>query len=385
MFFFKRRKKPHSYDKNLPTKKGLIKISGCENASRSGDVIFIHGLGGNAWSTWHPKELYDDNFWLTWLGTDLLDIGIWSFGYAAEAFEWKGATMSLFDQASNLLDWLENRDIGQRPLIFVTHSLGGLVVKAMLRTAQTFRKQSLIEQTKGIVFLATPHTGSHLAQLIDNIGILARSTVSVEELKAHAPQLRELNEWYRENVRYLGIQTKVYYETKPIQGILVVDQDSANPGIEGVKPVAIADNHICICKPNSQENEIYIGVKKFIQEYLRVPLSFSGNWTTEGQITGSHDMDLEEIKVENGELSGILTCTHYSTDSKGRKVNILGESGILSLLGRGQGDVAKVTLYDTYGRSVAESELRLENNNVVWRLIRGSSEFPNIAYLGSAE
>ncbi|MEQ8971358.1 MAG: TIR domain-containing protein [Coleofasciculus sp. C1-SOL-03] len=272
MFFFKRRKKPHSYDKNLQTKRGLIKISGCENASRSGDVIFIHGLGGNAWSTWHPQELYDDNFWLTWLGTDLLDIGIWSFGYAAEPFKWKGATMPLFDQASNLLDWLEICDIGQRPLIFITHSLGGLVVKAMLRSAQTFGKQSIIEQTKGIVFLATPHTGSHLAQLIDNIGILARSTVSVEELKAHAHQLRELNEWYRENVRHLGIQTKVYYETKPIHGILVVDPDSANPGIEGVKPVAIADNHIGICKPNSKENQIYLGVKKFIHECLRVPL-----------------------------------------------------------------------------------------------------------------
>ncbi|WP_446359390.1 hypothetical protein [Coleofasciculus sp. G2-EDA-02] len=82
MFFFKDRKKPHSYDKNFPTKKGLIKISGCENTSRSGDVIFIHGLGGNARSTWHPQELYDDNFWLTWLGTDLSDIGIWSFGYS---------------------------------------------------------------------------------------------------------------------------------------------------------------------------------------------------------------------------------------------------------------------------------------------------------------
>jgi len=271
--FFKRPVKSLSLNKDSEKKTGLIKISGCENASRSGDVIFVHGLGGNAWSTWHAKELYDDNFWLTWLGKDFLDLGIWSFGYAAEAFEWKGTSMPLFDQASNLLDWLEICDIGQRPVIFVTHSLGGLLVKKMLSTAQTFSKQAVIEQTKGIVFLATPHTGSHLAKLIDSIGILARTTVSVEELKAHAPQLRELNEWYRENVRCLGIATKVYYETQPIQRILVVDPDSANPGIEGVKPVAIPDdNHISICKPNSQESQVYLGVKKFIHECLRSPL-----------------------------------------------------------------------------------------------------------------
>ncbi|WP_293121325.1 NB-ARC domain-containing protein [Moorena sp. SIO4G3] len=133
----------------------------------------------------------------------------------------------------------------------------------------TFQKQPILEQTKGIVFLATPHTGAHLANLIDKIGVLAQTTVSVKELKAHSPQLRELNEWYRENVRSLGISTKVYYETQPVKGILVVDPDSANPGIEKVKPVAIANNHIDLCKPESQNSQVYLGVKKFIEECLK--------------------------------------------------------------------------------------------------------------------
>ncbi len=252
----------------------LINISGCDKLERSGDVIFVHGLGGDALSTWHPNEKRDaDNCWLGWLGKDRSDLGIWSFGYAAEATEWKGTAVPLFDQASNLLDWLEIRDIGKRPLIFITHSLGGLLVKKMLSTAQNFKKQAIIEQTKGIVFLATPHTGSHLANLIDNIRTLARTTVSVKELKAHEPQLRELNEWYRENVRGMDIATKVYYEMQPVRGILVVDPDSANPGIERVKPVAMpTDNHISISKPKSSESQVYLGVKKFIEECLEPPL-----------------------------------------------------------------------------------------------------------------
>ena len=66
---------------------GLIKISGCENPKRCGDVIFVHGLGGNARSTWHPQELpNDDNFWLTWLAQERPDLGIWSFGYNAAPY-----------------------------------------------------------------------------------------------------------------------------------------------------------------------------------------------------------------------------------------------------------------------------------------------------------
>ena len=248
---------------------GLIKISGCDNPKRCADVIFVHGLGGTARGTWHPQELNnDDNFWLMWLAQERPDLGIWSFGYQAAPSEWKGATMPLFDRASNLLEYLAINDIGERKIIFITHSMGGLLVKKMLQKAQTFRKNSVIEQTKGIVFLSTPHTGSHLANLVDKIGTLARSTVSVDELKIHIPQLRELNEWYRQNVESMEIDTKVYYETKPVKGILVVDPDSANPGIKDVEPIATDDDHISITKPKSKDSFIYKGVNQFIKKIL---------------------------------------------------------------------------------------------------------------------
>ena len=149
--------------------------------------------------------------------------------------------------------------------------MGGLLVKKMLNSALTFQKQAILEQTKGIVFLATPHTGSHLANLIDNIGVLTRTTISVKELKAHHPQLRELNQWYRQNVRSLEIATKVYYETQAVNRILVVDPDRADPGIEGVNPVGMPDDHISICKPESQNSQVYLGVKRFIKECLNTP------------------------------------------------------------------------------------------------------------------
>ena len=253
MFGQNRRSRSQRKENNMI---GLSSVLGCENSHRRGDIIFVHGLAGHSWGTWHPqdkKDGKDANFWLHWLGDELkqsgIDVGIWTFGYEAARFQFSGSAMARFDQASNLLEYLEVNDIGERPLIFVTHSMGGLLVKEVIRTAQNFHKQAIIEQTKGIVFLSTPHTGSHLANLIDNIGVLARPTVNVEELKAHAPELRSLNEWYRQNVESLVIDTKVFYETQPIHGILVVDEDSANPGIKDVKPVAVPFDHNSIAKP----------------------------------------------------------------------------------------------------------------------------------------
>jgi len=260
---------------------GLIKISGCDNPSRRGDVVFVHGLAGHAWNTWHWQNPRDgdyqkDNFWLKWLGNDLQDVGIWSFGYDAARLRASGSAMPLFDQASNFLDDLENFNIGDRPIIFVTHSMGGLLVKKMLRSAADFwrdkRKKAVIESSKGIVFLSTPHLGSDVAQWVKFLtGFL--TTVNVEELKAHAPQLRELDEWYRQHVDEFEITTKVYYETRPTSGILIVNASSANPGIKDVKPIAVEANHDTIAKPQPADQKVYLGVKNFIDDSLPRPKS----------------------------------------------------------------------------------------------------------------
>ena len=123
----------------------LLPISSPLAAERQLDVVFVHGLGGDPIETWRSGT--DENTsWPHWLALEFgTQIGVWSLGYAAAPSKWQGipffggkdpdagAAMSLPRRAENALDRLVGAGIGQRPLCFITHSLGGLLVKSILR------------------------------------------------------------------------------------------------------------------------------------------------------------------------------------------------------------------------------------------------------------
>ena len=246
------------------------------------DVIFLHGLGGDKRLTWQATE-EATTFWPEWLADEFPQLEFWTIGYEAAPSAWLGTAMPLGDRARNILDLLHGEGIGLRPIVFVCHSLGGLVVKQMLQAASTYGDTNwnkIAEQTKGVLFLATPHSGSGLADFLTTLkeiylpGYLAapmrfmRFNKPIAELQAHAGPLRELNLWYRNNAGRLGIQTKALYETQDTLGVVrVVNESSSDAGLGN--PVPIDADHFSICKPVSPEAQVFKTARQFIEDCLQ--------------------------------------------------------------------------------------------------------------------
>ena len=233
------------------------------------DVIFVHGLTGDPHKTWTTQN--GDAFWPPWLQCEFHNISLYTLGYPARVFaKWAGSEMDLFERAENILEAFAGRGIGTRPLVFIAHSLGGILVKILLRKSHQAGDQdwqSVSNATKLVIFLSTPHTGASIARVLElfprsspNIALLANKTGFLQDLNAHYRHLANSQP---------DLVTVVYYETYTTSRVLVVSRDSADPGLTNVQPVPIDKGHIDICKPSDAYDTVYLGVKRHIQKALK--------------------------------------------------------------------------------------------------------------------
>jgi pimeloyl-ACP methyl ester carboxylesterase len=147
----------------------LFKIAEARGEKHA-NAIFFHGLGGDAHTTWEADKEDKTSFWLPWLTQDIEGLSVYSVGYEAPVSDWHGSAMELADRAANVLNLLlVKTDLGEGELILAGHSLGGLVIKQLLRKAADAATDcagalSFIDRVRKVAFLATPHAGADLAR-----------------------------------------------------------------------------------------------------------------------------------------------------------------------------------------------------------------------------
>jgi len=260
----------------------LIRIAGPDGDPRA-SVLFVHGLSGHLYNTWRlgpdsTKPTDDPTFWPLWVARDCQDIAIYLIGYDAPISRWRGTAMHLPDQATNILARLLAEPTLERgPLILIGHSLGGLVIKELLRTAESKSRSqadaaNLMARVEKVVFLATPHSGAGLASWGDRLRILARPSAATASLVRNDSSLRDLNLWYRDWANSRGIAHLILTEAEPARILgTIVPPDSADPGIANVRPVAIGADHTAICKPIDDTIDIYVFVRDFINRAAARP------------------------------------------------------------------------------------------------------------------
>jgi hypothetical protein len=225
---------------------GISEISGT-TPSDTVDVVCVHGLMGHPYRTWTA----DDNqfFWPAHVTEDLPQVRILTFGYDANPGSFMGRVNQsrLGEHAQDLLNDMarkrEKTETTGRPIIWIAHSLGGLVVEKALVIGDASAKidshlKEIADNTIGIVTLGTPHAGSDLAAWAEIATRLLRSTHAnknmIAVLESDSEVLRDTNDAFARFLetrkeRSSRIDLKPFHETLPISNVgMVVSIASAS-------------------------------------------------------------------------------------------------------------------------------------------------------------
>lgn len=246
------------------------------------DIILVHGLGGDSQKTWsknHDPNMFWPGLWLP-SEPEIGKARILTFGYNANFGP--GSTKGIgnvSDFAKELLYEMRfgkdnsggDLEIGSVPIIFVVHSLGGLVVKkAYILGQYDGEYQSIVSSISAIMFLATPHRGTDLAETLNRIlAVSFQSPKSfIMDLNKGSPALEELNEQFRHIAPRLSIVS--FYETLatsivgPVK-IMVLNKDSSILGYpKEISRDLVADHHD-VCKYSSPDDPNYVVVRNTLQ------------------------------------------------------------------------------------------------------------------------
>ncbi|KAJ3536823.1 hypothetical protein NM208_g6099 [Fusarium decemcellulare] len=292
------------------------------------DIVFVHGLQGHPEKTWAFRSESED-IPLTWRERLLLQrrkqraagpsvywpydllcqheefvsSRIMTWGHDTKVIrEFFGGSdlQNISQHGNNLLVRLqqERRDNPTRPLIFVAHSLGGIIVKTALAIAKNSQYQPqylpVYSSVLGIIFLATPHNGSGTAGwglIASNLTKFALQRPSSSILRGLNPNNEVLENLQRSFLQMLEdghFTIHSFFETLPMRGIkglkgLVVPYESAVVG-HARKEIflGITATHASICKFSGPSDPGYQAVFGALQDYVRASATVESTSSVQG-------------------------------------------------------------------------------------------------------
>ncbi|KAL8831007.1 MAG: hypothetical protein Q9191_001103 [Dirinaria sp. TL-2023a] len=234
------------------------------------DIVFVHGLTGDPASTW--LHTASGTHWpANLLSRDLSASRILSFGYDADVVNfWSPVSQNrIGNHALNMLGDLtrlrENSDTEGRKIVFVVHSLGGLVTQDCLCLSRRHPEKHLRQIsvcTIGIVFLGTPHYGADLAAWAKFGTSIARTvkhanTNIVSVLEPGSEMLARVQDEFHGLLRKRKdekseMQITCFYEELPLHVIgKIVEMNSAI--LPGYASYGIHANHMDMTKFNKDD------------------------------------------------------------------------------------------------------------------------------------
>ncbi|EXK25027.1 hypothetical protein FOMG_18285 [Fusarium oxysporum f. sp. melonis 26406] len=242
------------------------------------DIVAVHGLNGSARKTWTDSAT--GQCWLE----DLLPEStprcrVLTFGYDSKlAFSKSRSGVEAF--ARDLLNRLRivrsSSEARNRPLVFIAHSLGGIVVKKALIIAHNGSEvyAPILKATTGIIFLGTPHRGSDLVPW----GILLSNLVGVTSigknirkellrtLNKDSDMLMEISSQFLQRATSLKIMSFIEQQVESPLTTLVVPEYSAIMGLPNETVLPMNAHHRGLTRFSRKTDQNYILVEAAIRE-----------------------------------------------------------------------------------------------------------------------
>ncbi|KIW20491.1 hypothetical protein PV08_01066 [Exophiala spinifera] len=224
-----------------------------DNASWDVDIVVLHGLGGDPFTTWTAdnKRMWPRDF----IPEIIPTARIMTFGYNSKV-AFSPSTADIKDFALDLLTRLRNKrwsaEEMNNPIFFICHSLGGIVCKQALLLAQSQPYYTnIFEKTSSILFFGCPHRGSRVASWGTVFANVINTTTFhkpvqkglLTNLSFSSQILADISTAFKEIASDIDIKT--FYETAimlPLK-VPVVERDSAILGLPTEQTIPIAANH----------------------------------------------------------------------------------------------------------------------------------------------
>jgi pimeloyl-ACP methyl ester carboxylesterase len=225
------------------------------NPNSRGVVIFVHGLFGDARTTWTAEKTH--TYWPEMLLNDPLfkDQDVYVLQYQSS---WSNQGFSIDQLADKMrLELQSDGVLSHKHIIIVSHSMGGVLTRAFI-----LRYRPISAQIRFLYFLATPTTGNSLARIASLFSKNAQvqSLLSLNQPGTYLAQ--QQSDWLAAD---LHLKSYCAYETKPLDHLIVVERDSAtNLCSEHLSPIDA--DHRSIAKPESPSSESYRALKEAIME-----------------------------------------------------------------------------------------------------------------------
>ncbi|KAI1751951.1 ribonuclease-like protein p/mrp subunit [Xylaria castorea] len=305
------------------------------------DIVAVHGINGDAFNTFSSKS--NNRFWLgdhDMLPRDVKNSRIMTYRYPASVATILGGTSSdrILQHAQTMIAELvadrELEDATERPIIFVCHSLGGIIVKRALvysasRTSRHINHlHSIYVSTYGILFFGTPHQGSGTA----NLATFAQRIIDVllpsklvdtqaqllDALKEGSEVLQEITDNFAPLMKDLRIYFFWEQEKTDLGYKLdyVVTETSAAPILDNTDRAGLRADHRGICRFASRNAPGYKLVASSLLRYSRdAPQAVSRRWRIEKDMLRSlRQQELRNLR-EDDELDNESETTNIKTKS----------------------------------------------------------------------